>query len=63
MLRENDQSDRGGLDVLVSKCADGIMNGAISRCSVCKKGHLTFEDGKYKCHGYLTAWSKVCGIL
>lgn len=37
--------------------ADGMLFGALARCPVCS-GHLCFSEGKYKCHGYLSAWSK-----
>lgn len=37
--------------------ADGMMFGALSSCPLCS-GCLRYSAGMYRCHGYLTAWSK-----
>ncbi|KAK8358506.1 hypothetical protein V6Z11_A04G026600, partial [Gossypium hirsutum] len=35
----------------------GMMFGALGKCPMCS-GCLRFSGGKYRCHGYISAWSK-----
>jgi len=37
--------------------ADGMMFGALKKCPMCS-GHLYYYGGTYRCHGYLSEWSK-----
>lgn len=37
--------------------ADGMMFGALKSCPMCS-GHLSFSGGSYKCHGFISEWSK-----
>jgi hypothetical protein len=37
--------------------ADGMLFGALGKCPLCGGG-LEYSGGRYKCLGYLTAWSK-----
>ncbi|XVF80933.1 hypothetical protein PTKIN_Ptkin15bG0115300 [Pterospermum kingtungense] len=57
MLEANDQDSAGSELNLRDRCADGMMFGALGKCPICS-GFLCFSGGMYRCHGYLTAWSK-----
>ncbi|KNA14275.1 hypothetical protein SOVF_108920 isoform A [Spinacia oleracea] len=57
MLEANDQSSSGSELDLRDRCADGMMFGALKSCSMCS-GHLSYSGGAYKCHGYISEWSK-----
>jgi len=60
ILNLNNQPDTGGIPDLISRVADGILNGKIPPCPQCNNsgGHLHYEDGKYICHGNISAWTK-----
>jgi poly [ADP-ribose] polymerase 1 len=58
ILKYNDQSDYGGPQELLFRVAEGEMAGALPRCSECESGHLSYEHGKIKCYGHLSAYSK-----
>lgn len=34
-----------------------MMFGALKSCPLCS-GHLSYSGGTYKCHGYISEWSK-----
>ncbi|VFQ91204.1 unnamed protein product [Cuscuta campestris] len=57
MLECNDHASTGSELDLRDRCADGMLFGALTRCPICS-GHLSYSEGKYKCHGYSSAWSK-----
>ncbi|XP_010469693.1 PREDICTED: poly [ADP-ribose] polymerase 1-like [Camelina sativa] len=57
MLELNEQSTRGSELDLRDKCADGMMFGPLALCPICS-GHLSFSGGLYRCHGYISEWSK-----
>ncbi|XP_010510210.1 PREDICTED: poly [ADP-ribose] polymerase 1-like [Camelina sativa] len=57
MLEINEQSTRGSELDLRDKCADGMMFGPLALCPICS-GHLSFSGGLYRCHGYISEWSK-----
>uniref|UniRef100_A0A803LFE6 Poly [ADP-ribose] polymerase n=1 Tax=Chenopodium quinoa TaxID=63459 RepID=A0A803LFE6_CHEQI len=57
MLQANEQSTSGSELDLRDRCADGMMFGALKRCPMCS-GHLSFSGGMYKCHGFISEWSK-----
>uniref|UniRef100_A0A1J3D9A5 Poly [ADP-ribose] polymerase n=1 Tax=Noccaea caerulescens TaxID=107243 RepID=A0A1J3D9A5_NOCCA len=57
MLEINEQSTRGSELDLRDKCADGMMFGPLALCPICS-GHLSFSGGTYRCHGYISEWSK-----
>ncbi|VVB07527.1 unnamed protein product [Arabis nemorensis] len=57
MLEANEQSPRGSELDLRDKCADGMMFGPLALCPLCS-GHLSFSGGVYRCHGYISEWSK-----
>ncbi|KAA8550776.1 hypothetical protein F0562_002460 [Nyssa sinensis] len=57
MLEANGQDSTGSELDLRDHCADGILFGALGRCSLCS-GCLRYSGGMYRCHGYLSAWSK-----
>ncbi|CAO2826568.1 unnamed protein product [Amaranthus hypochondriacus] len=57
MLEANDQSTSGSELDLRDRCADGMMFGALKSCPLCS-GHLSYSGGTYKCHGYISEWSK-----
>lgn len=57
MLEANGQDSTGSELDLRDRCADGMMFGALSSCPLCS-GCLRYSAGMYRCHGYLTAWSK-----
>jgi poly [ADP-ribose] polymerase len=57
MLEVNEQSTRGSELDLRDKCADGMMFGPLALCPMCS-GHLSFSGGLYRCHGYISEWSK-----
>ncbi|KAG7568774.1 BRCT domain [Arabidopsis thaliana x Arabidopsis arenosa] len=57
MLEVNEQSTRGSELDLRDKCADGMMFGPLALCPICS-GHLSFTGGLYRCHGYISEWSK-----
>lgn len=37
--------------------ADAMLFGALPKCPLCS-GHLRYSGGMYRCHGYLSEWSK-----
>ncbi|KAM1539365.1 hypothetical protein FF1_004080 [Malus domestica] len=57
MLEANDQDSTGSEHDLRERCADGMMFGALKSCPLCS-GSLRYSGGMYRCHGYLSAWSK-----
>ncbi|KAF0983294.1 hypothetical protein FDP41_010359 [Naegleria fowleri] len=59
MLSENGQSEKGGEDLLIERCALGMMFGCLPECpnEKCQDGYMTFSGGKFKCHGKLE-WTK-----
>ncbi|TQD73446.1 hypothetical protein C1H46_041032 [Malus baccata] len=57
MLEANDQDSTGSELDLRERCADGMMFGALKSCPLCS-GSLRYSGGMYRCHGYLSAWSK-----
>ncbi|EOX94505.1 hypothetical protein QUC31_004563 [Theobroma cacao] len=57
MLEANGQDATGSELDLRDHCADGMMFGALGKCPMCS-GSLRFSGGMYRCHGYLSAWSK-----
>ena len=59
ILKHNDQGFNNlGPSELVDRVAEGMLNGAIPRCTECK-GHMApHSGGKIKCHGNLSAWSR-----
>ena len=60
MLRINCQSRTGTKSELITKVADGIIKGAIPRCSKCGGGFLKYiyQTDTYWCNGYMddTKW-------
>ncbi|KAM7260198.1 hypothetical protein ACFE04_015939 [Oxalis oulophora] len=57
MLVDNGQDSSGSELDLRDRCADGMMFGALDKCPVCS-GSLSYSGGLYRCHGYLSEWSK-----
>ncbi|KAK9281371.1 hypothetical protein L1049_004271 [Liquidambar formosana] len=57
MLEANGQDSPGSELDLRDRCADGMLFGALGRCPICS-GCLRYSGGMYRCHGYLSAWSK-----
>ncbi|XP_009617761.1 poly [ADP-ribose] polymerase 1 isoform X1 [Nicotiana tomentosiformis] len=57
MLEANDQESTGSELDLRDRCADRMLFGALPKCPLCS-GYLRYSGGMYKCHGYLSAWSK-----
>ncbi|KAL9243016.1 hypothetical protein vseg_016958 [Gypsophila vaccaria] len=57
MLEINGQSTSGSELVLRDRCADGMMFGPLEKCPSCS-GNLHDSGATYKCHGYLSEWSK-----
>lgn len=57
MLEANDQESTGSELDLRDRCADAMLFGALPRCPLCS-GHLRYSGGMYRCHGYLSEWSK-----
>ncbi|XVF21621.1 hypothetical protein REPUB_Repub12eG0106200 [Reevesia pubescens] len=57
MLEANGQDAAGSELDLRDRCADGMMFGALGECPICSS-YLRFSGGLYRCHGYLSAWSK-----
>ena len=51
MLSENGQSEKGGEDLLIERCALGMMFGCLPECpnEKCQDGYMTFSGGKFKC--------------
>ncbi|XP_059433142.1 poly [ADP-ribose] polymerase 1 [Corylus avellana] len=57
MLEANGLDSTGSELDLRERCADGMMFGALSSCPICS-GSLHYSGGMYRCHGFLSAWSK-----
>ncbi|CAN4093329.1 unnamed protein product [Withania somnifera] len=57
MLEANDQESAGSELDLRDRCGDAMLFGALPRCPLCS-GHLRYSGGMYRCHGYLSEWSK-----
>jgi hypothetical protein len=54
ILRVNKQLLGGTKSELVQRCLDGMVNGAIPKCSICAHGQLRYDydRGMYTCGGY-----------
>ncbi|XP_035550504.1 poly [ADP-ribose] polymerase 1 isoform X1 [Juglans regia] len=57
MLEANAQDSTGSELDLRERCADAMMFGALSSCPICA-GSVRYSGGLYRCHGFLSAWSK-----
>nr|XP_027095295.1 poly [ADP-ribose] polymerase 1-like isoform X1 [Coffea arabica] len=57
MLEINSQDSTGSELDLRERCADGMHFGALAKCPLCS-GRLRYLEGMYRCHGYLSEWSK-----
>nr|XP_019068687.1 poly [ADP-ribose] polymerase 1 isoform X2 [Solanum lycopersicum] len=57
MLEANDQESSGSELDLRDRCADAMHFGGLPKCPLCS-GHLRYSGGMYRCHGYLSEWSK-----
>ncbi|KAK9704903.1 hypothetical protein RND81_07G018900 [Saponaria officinalis] len=57
MLEINGQSTSGSELLLRDRCADRMMFGPLEKCPSCS-GNLHYSGATYKCHGYLSEWSK-----
>ncbi|MCL7037376.1 hypothetical protein MKW94_019800 [Papaver nudicaule] len=57
MLEANEQDSTGSEFDLRDRCADGMLFGALAKCPICS-GPLHYSGGNYRCHGYVSAWSK-----
>ncbi|XP_008794292.2 LOW QUALITY PROTEIN: poly [ADP-ribose] polymerase 1 [Phoenix dactylifera] len=57
MLEANGQDSAGSEYDLRDRCADGMLFGALGKCPICS-GSLNYSGGQYRCHGYVSAWSK-----
>ncbi|GLT42329.1 hypothetical protein SLA2020_163320 [Shorea laevis] len=57
MLEANNQDATGSELDLRDRCVDGMMFGALGKCPLCS-GSLRYSGGLYRCHGYLSEWSK-----
>ncbi|KAJ4968666.1 hypothetical protein NE237_015367 [Protea cynaroides] len=57
MLEINGQDSAGSELDLRERCADGMMFGALDSCPICS-GSLRYSGSEYRCHGYLSEWSK-----
>lgn len=57
MLTLNNHPAAGGKSVLLDRCAEGMLFGAIPKCPDCKEYTLKCLNGvKYKCSGKMTTW-------
>ncbi|XP_020671975.1 poly [ADP-ribose] polymerase 1 [Dendrobium catenatum] len=57
MLEVNEQDSAGSEYDLRERCADGMLFGVLGKCPLCS-GSLHYSGAQYRCHGYLSAWSK-----
>ncbi|KAG1354900.1 putative Poly [ADP-ribose] polymerase [Cocos nucifera] len=57
MLEANGQDSAGSEYDLRDRCADGMLFGALGKCPICS-GSLHYSGGQYRCHGYVSAWSR-----
>ncbi|XP_012569391.1 poly [ADP-ribose] polymerase 1 [Cicer arietinum] len=57
MLETNGQDSTGSELDLRDRCADGMMFGGLSHCSLCS-GFLRYSGGMYRCTGFISEWSK-----
>ncbi|PKA56487.1 Poly [ADP-ribose] polymerase 1 [Apostasia shenzhenica] len=57
MLEANELDVAGSEYDLRERCADGMLFGVLAKCPVCS-GSLHYSGGQYRCHGYVSAWSK-----
>lgn len=57
MLEANGQDSAGSEYDLRDRCADGMLFGALDKCPICS-GSLHYSGSQYRCHGYVSAWSK-----
>ncbi|XP_054820608.1 poly [ADP-ribose] polymerase 1-like [Prosopis cineraria] len=57
MLEINGQDSTGSELDLRDRCADGMMFGPLACCPICS-GCLRYSGGMYRCHGYVSEWSK-----
>ncbi|KAF5196272.1 Poly [ADP-ribose] polymerase [Thalictrum thalictroides] len=57
ILEANHQYSAGSEFDLRDRCADGMLFGALGPCPICN-GPLCYSGGQYRCHGYVSEWSK-----
>ncbi|KAG0453307.1 hypothetical protein HPP92_025971 [Vanilla planifolia] len=57
LLELNEQDPAGSEFDLRERCADGMLFGGLGRCPICS-GSLHYSGGQFRCHGYVSAWSK-----
>ncbi|KAK4281250.1 hypothetical protein QN277_012771 [Acacia crassicarpa] len=57
MLETNSQDSTGSELDLRDRCADGMMFGPLACCPICS-GSIRYSGGMYRCHGYVSEWSK-----
>ncbi|CAI5467286.1 unnamed protein product, partial [Closterium sp. Yama58-4] len=56
MLEANQQEPGGSEDALRERCADGMLFGPLPPCQLCASP-MEYWDGRYRCRGFLSAWS------
>ncbi|CAI5510371.1 unnamed protein product [Closterium sp. Naga37s-1] len=56
MLEANQQEPGGSEDALRERCADGMLFGPLPPCQLCAYP-MEYWDGRYRCRGFLSAWS------
>ncbi|KAL6066121.1 Poly [ADP-ribose] polymerase 1, variant 2 [Balamuthia mandrillaris] len=63
LLALNNQPTTGSLQRLLDRCAEGMLFGALPKCTLCGNGDLYTTNNKngareFRCNGHLSAWSK-----
>ena len=58
VLAHNDVNDSGGEVTLQARLADIMLHGVPGTCPQCKKGRLSYEDGKFKCGHHVDEFSR-----
>eukprot|EP01105_Mastigella_eilhardi_P011092 TRINITY_DN255_c0_g1_i1.p1 TRINITY_DN255_c0_g1~~TRINITY_DN255_c0_g1_i1.p1 ORF type:complete len:1160 (+),score=256.88 TRINITY_DN255_c0_g1_i1:63-3542(+) len=60
ILKHNDQPVTGGTKHMMQRCVEGMLYGALPKCSECKEGDLYWDTdlGKYRCTGDISEWAR-----
>lgn len=57
MLNYNKQNSNGKEDVLISRCASGMIYGALPKCPICKGSKLVERNNRIECEGNITLYT------
>ncbi|KAH3756566.1 hypothetical protein Pelo_11594 [Pelomyxa schiedti] len=60
ILKHNEQPTTGATKHLIQRVVEGMLYGALPKCTACKEGDIYWDSdlNKYKCSGDLSEWAR-----